>query len=192
MTVRDFLFISGDPALDFVNTEIVRDGEPVDLLESREALADWLTAAGILPRERARAAATPAALAGVLELRTSLREVASHMASGKPPRRADVAVIDGHLHRGHGSLTLQQREGRMVSAFEPDPAVADDPRYLLARAAATFLAMADPGRIHACQGAKCILFFYDVTKSGTRRWCSMSGCGNRAKAAEHYRKQKLR
>ena len=41
-------------------------------------------------------------------------------------------------------------------------------------------------RVRRCQGSKCVLFYYDVTKSGTRRWCSMSGCGNREKAAAHY------
>jgi predicted RNA-binding Zn ribbon-like protein len=31
-----------------------------------------------------------------------------------------------------------------------------------------------------------VLHFFDVSKNGTRRWCSMSGCGNRAKARRHY------
>jgi predicted RNA-binding Zn ribbon-like protein len=32
----------------------------------------------------------------------------------------------------------------------------------------------------------CILFFYDTLRSGRRQWCSMAGCGNRAKARRHY------
>jgi predicted RNA-binding Zn ribbon-like protein len=35
-----------------------------------------------------------------------------------------------------------------------------------------------------------LLHFYDTTKSGTRRWCSMAVCGNRAKAARHYERAK--
>jgi predicted RNA-binding Zn ribbon-like protein len=31
-----------------------------------------------------------------------------------------------------------------------------------------------------------VLWFYDTTRNGTRRWCSMAICGNRAKAHRHY------
>jgi predicted RNA-binding Zn ribbon-like protein len=31
-----------------------------------------------------------------------------------------------------------------------------------------------------------VLFFYDTSKNGTRRWHSMATCGNRTKAARHY------
>ena len=72
--------------------------------------------------------------------------------------------------------------------FEPQQC---DARFLLARAAANFLASADPARIRRCGGTNCILFFYDTTKSATRRWCSMAGCGNRMKAAAHYHRTKL-
>jgi predicted RNA-binding Zn ribbon-like protein len=36
------------------------------------------------------------------------------------------------------------------------------------------------------------LYFYDTTKNHTRRWCSMTGCGNRAKAAAFYERKKSR
>jgi predicted RNA-binding Zn ribbon-like protein len=34
-----------------------------------------------------------------------------------------------------------------------------------------------------------VLWFHDTTRSGTRRWCSMTACGNRLKARRHYRRQ---
>jgi predicted RNA-binding Zn ribbon-like protein len=43
-----------------------------------------------------------------------------------------------------------------------------------------------PERIRPCANADCVLHFYDVSKNGTRRWCSMAGCGNRAKAMRHF------
>jgi len=30
----------------------------------------------------------------------------------------------------------------------------------------------------------------DETRAGTRRWCSMDDCGNKAKARRHYRRVK--
>jgi len=41
-------------------------------------------------------------------------------------------------------------------------------------------------RVRLCANAKCGWLFLDDSKSGTRRWCSMRSCGNRAKAHRHY------
>lgn len=43
-----------------------------------------------------------------------------------------------------------------------------------------------PDRIRSCEHDDCTLWFYDVSKAGRRRWCSMERCGNRAKARRHY------
>ncbi|MGG8409884.1 CGNR zinc finger domain-containing protein, partial [Streptomyces sp. 12297] len=43
-----------------------------------------------------------------------------------------------------------------------------------------------PDRIRACAHDACVLHFYDTSRNGTRRWCSMAACGNRAKASRHY------
>ncbi|HEY1542823.1 MAG TPA: CGNR zinc finger domain-containing protein, partial [Xanthobacteraceae bacterium] len=41
-------------------------------------------------------------------------------------------------------------------------------------------------RLRMCANEKCRWLFVDDSKSGTRRWCSMNACGNRAKAHRHY------
>ncbi|MER6144983.1 CGNR zinc finger domain-containing protein [Streptomyces sparsogenes] len=41
-------------------------------------------------------------------------------------------------------------------------------------------------RIRRCQGPGCGWFFLDRSRSGTRRWCSSSDCGNRDRARRHY------
>ena len=45
-------------------------------------------------------------------------------------------------------------------------------------------------RVRSCANEKCRWLFLDDSKSGNRRWCSMSACGNRAKAHRHYLKQR--
>jgi predicted RNA-binding Zn ribbon-like protein len=45
-------------------------------------------------------------------------------------------------------------------------------------------------RLRHCANERCLWLFVDESKGGTRRWCSMSACGNRAKAHRHYLKQK--
>lgn len=46
-------------------------------------------------------------------------------------------------------------------------------------------------RIRVCAAPECNKAFFDGTRSRTRRWCSMSTCGNRAKVSE-YRDRKGR
>jgi predicted RNA-binding Zn ribbon-like protein len=41
-------------------------------------------------------------------------------------------------------------------------------------------------RLRLCANPKCRWLFVDDSKSGTRRWCAMRSCGNRAKAHRHY------
>lgn len=43
-----------------------------------------------------------------------------------------------------------------------------------------------PGRLWPCANGECHLFLLDLSRGGTGRWCSMSGCGNRMKARRHY------
>jgi predicted RNA-binding Zn ribbon-like protein len=37
---------------------------------------------------------------------------------------------------------------------------------------------------------QCGWLFMDDSKNGSRRWCSMQSCGNRAKAHRHYLRSK--
>ncbi len=41
-------------------------------------------------------------------------------------------------------------------------------------------------RVRLCANEKCRWLFLDDSKAGTRRWCAMRACGNRAKAHRHY------
>jgi predicted RNA-binding Zn ribbon-like protein len=47
-----------------------------------------------------------------------------------------------------------------------------------------------PDRIRVCAHEACVLHFFDTSRNGTRRWCSMAACGNRAKAFRHYARTK--
>lgn len=60
------------------------------------------------------------------------------------------------------------------------------PRHVVSRALAELLTSSgNPGwhRLRACPGPGCGWVFVDRSRSGSRRWCQMSDCGNRAKGA---------
>jgi predicted RNA-binding Zn ribbon-like protein len=56
--------------------------------------------------------------------------------------------------------------------------------------AADLLTRADRRRVRRCANDACLWLFIDESKAGTRRWCDMSSCGNRAKSRRHYLRTK--
>jgi len=174
--MSSFFFIAGHPAIDFLNTEIVRDGKPADLLRTPDDLRRWLHDAKLGNVGQALGSST---LKHAKELRATARRLI------KRPRRKDVEALNAALSRGRGSFRVEVSRDAIRTHFHPDAA---DPLFLIASAVADFLASEDRSLVKPCQGTNCVLLFYDTTKSHTRRWCSMAGCGNRMKAALHYRR----
>jgi predicted RNA-binding Zn ribbon-like protein len=210
-----FRWIANDPCLDFVNTEVIRHGERTDLIGDAEDLVSWLTRAGLLvpgraeslrARWRERPEAGAEALRRARAFRTVLRSLAEEAADTGTVSEAVVRAVNERLKLrvGYRQITRGKGEG-FVARFEDAhggaetagdesaSAAEQDATYvlgLLAEAAADLLCRADLSLVRRCENPRCILFFLDTTKNHARRWCSMSGCGNRAKAAAHYRKKR--
>ena len=70
-----------------------------------------------------------------------------------------------------------------------DPRRPEDLFAPLAHSAATLFADLDRNRVRKCR--QCVLHFYDTSKKGTRRWCSMRLCGNRLKVAAYAARQRV-
>jgi len=70
-----------------------------------------------------------------------------------------------------------------------DPRRPEDLFAPLAYSAATLFADVDRNRVRKCR--RCVLHFYDTSKKGTRRWCSMRLCGNRLKVAAYAARQRV-
>jgi predicted RNA-binding Zn ribbon-like protein len=46
----------------------------------------------------------------------------------------------------------------------------------------------DLSRLRKCANPECVLYFYDVSKGGKRRWCSLDICGNKLRMAASRRR----
>jgi predicted RNA-binding Zn ribbon-like protein len=192
-----FVFVGNHRALDFVNTEVAADGALRDLLGGVTDLVAWLERAGALDHASARRAlarwggkrAGDALLAEARQLRASLRKLADAAVDRRPVPRGAVDRVNAVLARG-ASFTRVTGDG--AGGFIARRALRlDQPGDLLvpiAESAAELLCEADPGRVRRCAHPACVLYFLDGTKNGTRRWCDMRTCGNRANAAAYYRR----
>jgi predicted RNA-binding Zn ribbon-like protein len=176
-TARDPRPLTGEPlALDLLNTRWTGDGGTQDLLAGPEGLAVWLESNGL-------AGAHPAdteVLGHLLTAREALR------AAVDGPLGQAAPLVDAVLEHGRVRVRLTA-DGPAEEPEFADPAWA--PAWLAARSYLDLLTRA-PERIRTCAGATCVLHFYDTSRNGTRRWCSMATCGNRAKASRHYARSK--
>ncbi|MFJ3933547.1 CGNR zinc finger domain-containing protein [Streptomyces sp. NPDC090029] len=164
----------GEPfALDLLNTRWQEHGRQEDLLDTPAGLHVWLAGHGLAER-------FPAGAESLQAVRTTRRALAAAVAEPGSPDAA--RQVDEILDHGRVRLTLDA-EGPGERAEFTDPhwgaawTAAQDYRRLLATA---------PDRIRLCDQPDCIRYFLDTSRNGTRRWCSMALCGNRAKAARHY------
>ena len=193
-----FLLIGNNLSLDFVNTEIVAGGEPLDLLAAFADFVDWTVAADLLEISQAEKiiagwdgkTTAESVLAEAKELRKTLRQVFVGLTQRKPPGETAIAAINRELNNQSGAIEIRATETGFEKLYRADY---EHPRRLLspiAESAADLLCYGDLAMIKKCENPLCVLYFYDTTKNHKRRWCSMTGCGNRHKAAAFYQRQR--
>ena len=166
--------LSGEPlALDLVNTAWPENGVWHDGLADRSGHEQWLRANGLA------GAVSPAARHALVQARDAIR------ASLERPGPAARTGLDSILARGR----IRVRGGETATREQLEIAREWRVPWLAAR---SLLELLDehPERVRRCANPDCVLWFLDTTRSGTRRWCSMTVCGNRLKARRHYRRQR--
>jgi predicted RNA-binding Zn ribbon-like protein len=192
----------GALCLDFANTVSWRgSGAPVDHLPTYVELVRFVEQSKVvsvddgrrLRREAARRpAAATHALRKALALREALYRVFARLASGRAPLAVDFQTLNASLPSALARLRLAAGDEGFAWTWEGDPRALDRLISPVARDAAVFLTSANLSRLRTCENARCPWVFHDGTRSGTRRWCSMAVCGNRAKVRRYYARRRAR
>ncbi len=118
-------------------------------------------------------------LAGAKQLRAAVTATARRAASGQILDPADIDTINLWASRlsvppylaGGTRGPVPSAPSQMLAAIAHD-------------AIRTFATTA--GMVRECAADDCHLIFLDASRPQSRRWCSMSRCGGRAKARTHY------
>jgi predicted RNA-binding Zn ribbon-like protein len=185
----------GGLALDLINTEMLSRGKKHDELSTPAALAHWWgDACKQYPDEcfvdgaREPTAWTSDMLDAVKALRTALRALLARVVEQHTVEENDLKHVNDILAQGYSALARTTQGGVRAVMHQRDP---EKSSLLLpiALSALHLFADCDWQRLHQCKSDRCILFFYDTTKSGTRRWCS-PGCMNRARSIHQYQLSK--
>jgi predicted RNA-binding Zn ribbon-like protein len=195
--------------LDFANTLAWRGSAPSESLHGLSDIQKWCASSGSVlagaiagdgtngtngthgtwsDRHPAEAAAI---FRGAIAIRETIYRIFHAVASGNAPADGDLFDLNRALKETPARDALQ----RIRDAF--GWRVAGKPRAtasaLLAPvlwSAGDLLAAPQLQRVRECANGKCLWLFLDESKNSTRRWCSMTACGNRAKAHRHYARLK--
>jgi len=181
--------------LDFADTVDWRTSNRAkDRLDSYEALLNWSTKKGLLDQRqisvmgrKASKEDLPRVLSDAVRLREAIYRIFSAVAHHKKAVTADVGILNEYLARGL-SRTIVKEAGEgygwgLTNDISPDMML-----YPVANSAAVLLTSDDLGRVRECANEEegCGWLFLDCSKSQSRKWCSMEGCGNRAKSRKFY------
>jgi predicted RNA-binding Zn ribbon-like protein len=180
--------------LDLANTRYWRGtpaptetlNQPADLLGWCEAagLVDGATLAALRDAWAAQPGLGEAGLAAAIALREAIfTAFAAHAAGDAPPAGA-LAAIQAALAAAPGRARLRPGRDGFVWEIPREQALLAPVIW----SAGDLLAAPRRARLRQCANSQCLWLFLDDSKAGTRRWCSMSSCGNRAKAHRHYAK----
>jgi predicted RNA-binding Zn ribbon-like protein len=195
----EFEFIGGDPVLDFHNTIAWPRGRksnerlrrPVDFIR-------WAERAGVITEREARDlrsvairnySRASAILDDALRARDVLRQLLMSVADETPPDAKALEDLNRRQIKAMASVEIKWHDGRLQWAPRADPRMTTILDRVVWRAG-VLLSSNDVKRLRRCANPDCGWLFLDRSKNGTRRWCSMRECGDRAKSKRYYQRER--
>ena len=183
--------------LDFANTRSWRgSADTVERLGDADALVAWIGRAaldrGPAATERGPAAGGPDGMAGpvlyggAISIREAIYRVFHAIAEGNPPAGRDAAALSKWIAEAPARsdlVPIGERFGWKVTR-----PLSGSVRLLapVLWSAGDLLVDAARERVRRCANDECLWLFFDDSRNGTRLWCDMTTCGNRAKARRFY------
>ncbi|MDT7797906.1 MAG: hypothetical protein QOI78_1339 [Actinomycetota bacterium] len=173
----EWVFDGGRPCLDLVNTRRARHTGGVELLTGPDALAEWLGLAGFT---------TSSVTAGNVLAAKALREAVDRvLLTDGVPERMDVDLLNNAAAAAPSPPPRLIVDGDRLRREVPPPKDPVAAAFAALAADAIDLATSDAD-VRICAADDCGQRFSDASPRRNRQWCSMSRCGNRAKARAHY------
>jgi len=186
-----FEITGGALCLDLANTVGDRPTAARELLADYADLLSWGEQAGALAQgeastlravARRNPGAAKAALTRARALRETLFGLFSDAAAGRSPRPDAVARLQDALRAAATHRRLVSDGTHLRWGWDADARRSLDRLTHQAAISAVELFMsAGLDRLRECEAPDCAWLFLDASRNGSRRWCDMSVCGNRAK-----------
>jgi predicted RNA-binding Zn ribbon-like protein len=194
--IDGFLFVANRPILDLLNTKPLLAEGPTELLPDVRALERWLIASGMVSSVKDKAAVrgwrnsaeADAFLKQLIAFREMLRDAVLRIESGMLPNDAFLSYVNSLLLQYPRHTSLHKRDGKITRETLVEFRKPADLWAPIVDATANLLVEAELSRIRKCES--CVIHFFDTSKKGSRRWCSMNICGNKLKVASYQRRKR--
>ncbi|HSN17394.1 MAG TPA: ABATE domain-containing protein [Gammaproteobacteria bacterium] len=175
-----FRFRGGSCVIDLCATLRARlSPAPLELLVTPADLARWLVSSGMVE-------VTPEVTAEDLPVAKVLREAIYTLAARKGgPKIKEARQTLNQIAVGSPAVPQFKSDGTARLTGSASALLVS-----LAREAVQLFGSDMADLVRKCESPVCALYFVDTSRKGDRRWCSMSGCGNKAKVAEFRRRQR--
>ncbi|WP_202077932.1 CGNR zinc finger domain-containing protein [Caldalkalibacillus salinus] len=194
--------LGGRLCLDFANTVSWHDSseKSQEMLTSYEKLVNWSLHANILKKQQSlsllkkaenRPSKAKEVLHQAIELRESIYRIFSLVSNNETPASKDLSILNKALGNAYGRLRVVPDENKFSLEFIDCEETLDGMLPPIIQSAIDILISGkELSRVKKCEGAPCGWLFLDTSRNRSRRWCSMSDCGNRAKAKRFYHNKK--
>jgi predicted RNA-binding Zn ribbon-like protein len=186
--------------LDFVNTLEYTKGEPIEELVDQTTAIRWFQEHELLHRQTADRlvaecgadeVAAERLMQRIRRVRAALRELLDAAVQRRPAEASALREVNRALRAPYIYELVPAADGVSLDhRHEGDPISGALAR--LSEAIARELTSGDTRRLRICANDECRWVFRDSSSAGRRKWCDMSTCGNRAKAARHRERQKTK
>jgi predicted RNA-binding Zn ribbon-like protein len=194
--IDGFLFVANRTILDLLNTKPVLADGPTELLVDVRAFERWLIASGTVSSARDKAAVrgwrnsaeAEAFLKQLVAFRERLRDAVLRIESGMLPSDVFVSEVNSLLLQYPRPISLRKRDSKLVREPLVEFHKPADLWAPIVDTTADLLVEAETSRIRKCES--CVVHFFDTSKKGSRRWCSMNICGNKLKVAAYQQRKR--
>ncbi len=187
-----------EDGLDFINTLDWDRGRWAEKLDSPEKALRWLADHELmhddaLERElalvRERGEFGEQRLEKVRRVRAALRELIEATVERRPADPTQLAEVNRALRTHYVYELVPAADGVSLDhRHEGDPVEGALAR--LTESIAREVSQGRPERLRVCENDQCRWVFLDTSRTARRKWCDMSTCGNRAKAARFRERQR--
>jgi len=181
----------GEPlAIEFANTYYAVRGHHREGIGTPTHLMTWLHdnsgSLGLnVERSELAARVDAAEVTAFRVLRAAIRGIAQAVADEQPPHAHDVRTLNRISAGAPRWPELEVVDGECSISERARNDIVSGALARIARDAIRILGSPLRDDLRACHGPGCVLFF--VKDHPRREWCS-AACGNRARAARHYRR----
>ena len=184
-----------DLCLDFANTLSYRGGDAQESLHDFGELVRWGAANALLAADGCEWALrwsdqhpeqAAAVFADAIAIREASYRIFFAIAARTIAEPRAVAAVNRALAAAPARRVLVRGNKGFGWQIDRDGFSAPSLLAPVLWSAGDLMVSPDTIRLRHCSNEQCLWLFLDDSKNGSRRWCSMQACGNRAKAHRHY------